>query len=148
LTFLPANIKVGLMVLGVGLIGPTCTGPLPLTRRWRGVIIGSRVVASVLGAAGIVALFSTGAFPESSRATVVGVAFGAIVLAVIAGVVYSGLRPKGYALKNAAGEPYLLLTDAHPAFVAAVDAMEAAALGAEHGVRDSQLAGDQQGGRV
>jgi hypothetical protein len=147
LTFSPAKIGLSVWVLGVGTMGPSYTGPLPLTRRWRRVMIGFRVVASAAGAAGVLALFSEGAFPESSRATVVGVSLGVIVLAVVAGVVYAGLRPKGYVLANAQGERYVLLTDAHPAFVAAVDAMEAP-LGTEYRVRDAQLAGDQQSGGV
>jgi hypothetical protein len=103
--------------------GRQATGPLPLTKRWRKTFIALRATVFIAAGASAVAAFSLAILPEQARPTVLGVSFGAFVIAWVVYFAYVGLRPKGELYANAAGERYVVLRDVDAAFAAAVRSM-------------------------
>jgi hypothetical protein len=108
--------------------GPNAVGQLALTKRWRTTFRVLRGVALSAFPVGIAVLFSTGAWPEQWRPSVVGIAFGLLGLYALTHSLYAVLRPKGTVHRTSFGELWIHLRDVHPNFVAAVQAMEAEVL--------------------
>ncbi len=115
----------GLSVWVFGLLAPgrQANGRLPLTNRWRITFIVFRAAALVVAGIGVLALLAGSGFPESTKAIVVGISFGALAASMATYLLYAGLRPKGVVYSNSKGQLYVILRDVHPAFVQAVNAM-------------------------
>ncbi len=101
-------------------------GPLPLTKRWRGTFIALRSVAIAAGSAAAVLLLLVRQLVSEARGpTVLGFAAGAFAVFAGSGLLYSALRPKGRVDSDAGSRAWVQLSDVHPNFGAAVEAMEA-----------------------
>ena len=100
------------------------SGPLPVTKYWRTTFIVFRFLAMALAALATIVWFSVGAQSDASRAGWAEFGLGCFVSYVIAHTLYAGLRPKAYLYRAHGSRLWVQLHNAHPNFVAAVEAME------------------------
>ena len=105
-------------------------GPLPLTKRWRDTFITLRAVVITAGAAAAVLLFlGQQLVPVAWALSILGIAAGSFALFAVTGLLYSALRPKGRIHTDTNNARWVVLSDVHPNFAAAVEAMEQSAAG-------------------
>jgi len=104
---------------------------LPLTKRWRATFIVLRAVVISAAATAVLLFLVLQVVPASWAPSVLGLAGGAFAVFAVIGLLYSAMRPKGTIHADARNQSWILLSDVHPNFVSAVEAMEAGAVNSQ-----------------
>jgi hypothetical protein len=111
-------------ILGVGPGRRRVRGPLPLTRRWRRTLLGSRVGAGVAAPLSVFVLLTSVSAPAAWHTAWLDLGFVLLAATLVLWMIYGALKPKGEVFKTPQGELWLGLRDVHPNFASAIDALD------------------------